>query len=215
MVTNTKADTIIRFMQTQIANHRVPQNVRCDQAQGFRAKKFMLYCNNNNIKLIFAPVDDHRSIGMVERLIRTLKSRLSVMKIDKRNVPYKLASDVAEHIKTLTITPNDTTKITPFEAQFGQKPNTPSTAIDRQLIEKFIIGAHLPSFNIPYNLINEKRKFLKQKPKNDIAQLRTRKPIRTLTKQEKQNIEKGTYHFPKGPFLRSADHNQYTAWSEI
>ena len=70
-------------------------------------------------------MDDHRSIGMDERLIGTLKSRLSVMKIDSRNKPYKLASDVAELIKTLRITPNATTKVTPFEAQFGRKPNTP------------------------------------------------------------------------------------------
>ena len=80
VVTNTKADTIVRFMQTHIVNQGVPQNIRCDQAQGLRAKKFMLFCKDNNIKLILAPVDDHRSIGMAERLIRTLKSRLSVMK---------------------------------------------------------------------------------------------------------------------------------------
>ena len=129
VVTNNKADTIIRFMQTHIVNHGVPRNVRCDQAQGFRVKKILLYCKNNNIKLIFAPVDDHRSIGMVERLIRTLKSKLSVMKIDKRNKLYKLASDVAELIKTLRITPNATTKITPFEAHFGRKPNTPLSNI--------------------------------------------------------------------------------------
>ena len=84
----------------------------------------MVFCKDNNIKLIFAPVDDHQSIGMVERLIRTLKSRLSVMKTDNRNKPYKLASDVAELIKTLRITPNATTKISLFEAHFSRKPNT-------------------------------------------------------------------------------------------
>ena len=47
------------------------------------------------------------------------------MKIDIRNKPYKLVSDVAELIKTLRITPNATTKITPFDAHFGRKPNTP------------------------------------------------------------------------------------------
>ena len=116
-------------MQTHIVNHGVPRNIRCDQAQGFRAKKFMIYCKNKNIKLIFAPVDDHRSMGMVERLIRTLKTRLSIMKIDKNNTPYKLASDVAELIKTLRITPHATTKITPFEAHYGRKPNTPLSNI--------------------------------------------------------------------------------------
>ena len=53
-------------MQTHIINHGVPRNIRCDQAQGFRAKIFLLYCKNNHIKLKFAPVDDHHSIGMVE-----------------------------------------------------------------------------------------------------------------------------------------------------
>ena len=61
-ITNNKADTIIRFMQNHIVN----------QVQGFRAKKFLIYCKRNNIKLIFAPVDDHRVMGMVEKLIRTL-----------------------------------------------------------------------------------------------------------------------------------------------
>ena len=59
VVSNNRADTIIRFMQNHIVNHGVPRNIRCDQAQGFRAKKFLIYCKTNNIKLIFAPVDDH------------------------------------------------------------------------------------------------------------------------------------------------------------
>ena len=83
-------------MQNYIVNQGVPRAIRCDQVQGFRAKTFLLYCKTHIIKLIFAPVDDHRAIGMVERLIRTLKSRLAIMKIDKSNRPFKLASDVAE-----------------------------------------------------------------------------------------------------------------------
>ena len=128
-VTNYRADTSIRFMQTHIVNHGVPRNIRCDQAQGFRAKKFLMFSNTNNIKLLFAPVDDHRAIGMVERLIRTLNMRLSIMKIDKTNKPFKLASNVAELNKTLRITPNSTTKVTPVEAHFSRKPNRPLTNI--------------------------------------------------------------------------------------
>ena len=37
VVSNNRADTIIRFMQNHIVNHGVPRNIRCDQAQGFRA----------------------------------------------------------------------------------------------------------------------------------------------------------------------------------
>ena len=297
-------------MQTHLVNQGVPRNIRCDQAQGFRAKKFMIYCKSNNIKLIFAPVDDHRSMGMVERLIRTLKTRLSIMKIDKNNTPYKLASDVAELIKTLRITPHATTKITPFEAHYGRKPNTPLTNIcttpkisnlswentklscldekmltksaltpeaiwnrdlnsedelsvvykqtylpepsyepagpssqvvgtrtpghtipkraipettkeqtkqtqrkqpllsdtdddelfDQALLRKFPIGAHLPLNNIPYDLQKVKRSFLAENPKNDIANIRTRKPIRWLTQQEKQRIERAPLVFLKDRF---------------
>ena len=55
---------------------------------------------------------DHRAIGVVEGMIQTLERRLAVMRIDKTNTPYKLASDVAEIIKTL----HSVTKISSFEA---------------------------------------------------------------------------------------------------
>ena len=39
---------------------------------------------------MFAPVDDHRSKGVVETLIQKLKRRrLGVMRIDKNNTPLK------------------------------------------------------------------------------------------------------------------------------
>ena len=236
----------------------------------------MIYCKSKNIKLIFAPVDDHRSMGMVERLIRILKTRLSIMKIDKNISPYKIASDVAELIKTLCITPHTTTKITPFEVHYWRKPNTPLTNIcttpkisrentnlsclddkiltksaltpeaiwnrdissedelsvayksnylpepsfepagpstqavpskitgrastsqietmkkkqvtlsdtdedeefDQALLKKLPIVAHLPLNNIPYDLQKVKRSFLADNPQHDIANIRTRKPIR-------------------------------------
>ena len=78
--------------------------------------------------------------------------------------------------------------------------DTSDDEFDRQIIEKFPICAHLSLTNIPYNLIKEKCKFLKENPKNYIVQLRTRKPIRTLTKQEKQNIERAPLIFLKDRF---------------
>ena len=42
VVTNNKADTIIRFMQNHIVNQGVPRAIRCDQTQGFGAKKFLI-----------------------------------------------------------------------------------------------------------------------------------------------------------------------------
>ena len=72
VVSNTTADIAIKFMQRYISNNGVPRRLRCDQAQTFRAKKFQIFCRSNNIKLLFAPVDDHRAIGVVERMIQTI-----------------------------------------------------------------------------------------------------------------------------------------------
>ena len=73
----------------------LPRQLQCDQAQTFRAKKFQLFCITNSLKLLFAPVDDHRAIGVVKRMIQTLKRRLGVIRIDPADTPHKLASDVA------------------------------------------------------------------------------------------------------------------------
>ena len=51
------------------------------------------------------------------------------MRIDKTNTPYRIASYVAEIIKTLRITPHGVTKISPFEAHLGRKPNAPLSNI--------------------------------------------------------------------------------------
>ena len=58
-------------------------------------------------------------------MIQTLKRREGVIKIDPENTPYKLAADVAEIIKIFRITPHEVTKISPFEAHMGRKPNIP------------------------------------------------------------------------------------------
>ena len=57
-------------------------------------------------------------------MIQTLKRRLAVMKIDKTNTSYRHASDVVKIIKTLLIISHGVTKISPFEAHLGCKPNT-------------------------------------------------------------------------------------------
>ena len=43
------------------------------------------------------------------------------MRIDQTNIPYELASDIAEIIKTLNITPHGVTKFSPLEAHIGRK----------------------------------------------------------------------------------------------
>ena len=71
---------------------------------------------------------------------------------------------------------------------------------DRALLQKLPIGAHLPLNNIPYDLQKVKRSFLADNPQRDIANIRTRKPIRWLTQQEKQRLERAPLVFLKDRF---------------
>ena len=41
------------------------------------------FCTKNNTENIEAPVNDHRAIGLVERLIHTIKNRLACFKEEK------------------------------------------------------------------------------------------------------------------------------------
>ena len=65
---------------------------------------------------------------------------------------------------------------------------------------RFPIGAHLPLTNTAYDLIKEKRKFLNEKTSHNIEKMKTRIPIRTLTPQEKQKMERAPIVFLKDRF---------------
>ena len=147
-------------MQTQVVIHgpRGPKrNGRCDQAQGFRAKFFLLYCKNNHIKLIFAPVDDHRSMGMVERLIRTLKTEPTVMKIDKRNKPYNRLPMWPNSLKLWEWHQTLLKKITPLEAQLSRKPKTPLSNISTMPKLSILSWAYTKIACLDQRLLNKTR----------------------------------------------------------
>ena len=70
-----------------------------------------------------APVGDHRAIGLVERMIQTIKRRLSFMKADHKET-FSTSNAIKLNIVDLRLTKQKTTKITPFEAHFGRPANT-------------------------------------------------------------------------------------------
>ena len=61
---------------------------------------------------------------MVERLIQTIKRRLAVLDIDPNWSSETLSSRLTNIIENIRLIPSRTTKVTPFEAHFGRKPNT-------------------------------------------------------------------------------------------
>ena len=121
---NCDTDTAIDYLERYCKVHGSPRSIRCDQEQAFKAKQFEIFCKNKNIKLILAPAGDHRGTGMVERLIQTLKRRLAVLDIDPMWSSETLSARIASVIENIRLIPDKTTKVTPFEALFGRKPNT-------------------------------------------------------------------------------------------
>ena len=72
----------LKYLEKYRRFHGIPSSLRCEQTQAFKAREFEIFCKNKNIKLTLAPAGDYRAIGMVERLIQTIKRRLAVMECD-------------------------------------------------------------------------------------------------------------------------------------
>ena len=55
-----------------IENHGNLRSIRLDQAKCLVGHQVKNFCNKNNIEIIEAPVNEHRAIGLVERLTQTI-----------------------------------------------------------------------------------------------------------------------------------------------
>ena len=87
----------------------------------------------NNITLIPAQANDHRAIGLVERLIDTIKQRLACIKeANKELNSFTIKAALKSIIYQLRICKHKTTKLSPFESHFGRKANTPLSNISTQ-----------------------------------------------------------------------------------
>ena len=79
------ADIIVKFLQEYVLLHGIPRSIRLDQARCQTGQQIKVFYSQNNVKLIEAPIHDHRAIGLVERLIQTIKNRLACIKTAARN----------------------------------------------------------------------------------------------------------------------------------
>ena len=126
---NCDTEMAKNYLKSYIKFHGIARTVRCDQAQAFKSRNFEIFCNDNNIKLILAPVGDRRGTGLIERMIQTLERRLSVLNIDPIWEKETLGHKIAHIIENIKLIPNTTTRNTPFGAHFGRPPKTQLTNI--------------------------------------------------------------------------------------
>ena len=109
-----------------IETHGIPRSIRLDQAKCLFGNQVKTFRTRNNIQIIEAPGNDNRVTGLVERLIQTINNRLASIKEEKsidNEFHVKQALKIIVH--QLRVCKQKTTKISPFEAYFGRKPNTP------------------------------------------------------------------------------------------
>ena len=104
--------------------HGIPRAIRLDQARCQTGQQIKAFCSQNNIQLIEAPIHDHRAIGLVERLIQTIKNRLACIKTAAQN-QFNVKASINSIIYQLRICRQKTINISPFEARFGRKADTP------------------------------------------------------------------------------------------
>ena len=79
IMNNASGTNVIKLLKKFIYSHGVPRTVRLDQDRCFTGKKFETFGTENSITPIYAPANDHRAIGLGERLIQTIKRQLLCM----------------------------------------------------------------------------------------------------------------------------------------
>ena len=115
---------VLKFLDDYIQIHGVPRNIRLDQARCLIGYKVKNFCKHN-FNILTAPANDHRAIGLVKRLIQTIKRRLSCLKLDNRSKTFTIKEAIKSIIYQLRICKQKTANVIPFQAYFGRKPNTP------------------------------------------------------------------------------------------
>ena len=70
---------VVKFLHEYAYNQGIPRKIRLDRATCLVEKQVTNYFNENNINILDAPVGDHRAIGLLERMIKTIKWRLSCL----------------------------------------------------------------------------------------------------------------------------------------
>ena len=127
---NANASNVTKFLDNYIHIYGVPRSLRIDQARCLIANQVKIFCTENIINLIPAPAIDHRAKGLVERLISTIKQHLACIKeANNELISLDIKAAPKSILYQLRICKHKTTKISPFETQFGRQANTPLSNI--------------------------------------------------------------------------------------
>ena len=155
LVANANGPNIEKFLNKYITQHGVPKNIRLDQARCLKGNKIQQLCKRYNINLIYAPANDHRPIGLVERLIQTIKRRLGCIKLDPNQKPFNIKNALQNLSFELRTCRKKNSKLSPFEAPYGRKANTALTNITSKPNIKNLNWSNTVKYYLDDNIIGE------------------------------------------------------------
>ena len=122
IVNKTSTRNVISFLNDYCHLHGFPRKIRVDHGSCFLSHDFKNFCDKFNIEIIYCTVGDHRSNGLVERLVYKIKSKLLAMSFE---VPKPSLNDSIEKIIwNLRISKQTAIGCTPFEKHFNRVANT-------------------------------------------------------------------------------------------
>ena len=122
IIKNTGSKKVVKFLEAYIRIHGIPKSIGTDHGSGFKSALLKEFCKNLGVDHILCPVGDHRGCGLVERTIQTMKQKLGTEAFSPQ---YRGLNSVLHTIlDDLRKFKHATLKKSPFEVQFGRKPNT-------------------------------------------------------------------------------------------
>ena len=119
---NTSTRNVISFLNNYCHLRGFPRKIRVDHGSCFLSHDFKNFCDKFNIEIIYCTVGDHRSNGLVERLVYTIKSKLLAMSFEVSKL--SLNDSIEKIIWNLRISKQTAIGCNPFEKHFNRVANT-------------------------------------------------------------------------------------------
>ena len=82
LIKTASAKKIVKFLRSYIRNHGIPETIITDHGSGFKPDVVKEFRKSRGIKHVLTAVGDHRSCGLVERSIQTIKRKLGTERLD-------------------------------------------------------------------------------------------------------------------------------------
>ena len=122
IVNNKSSNTVISFLNDYCHLHGFPRKIGADHGSCFLSHDVKNFCDKYNIEIIYCTVGDHRSTGLVERLVYTLKYKLVTRSFDLPKPSSN--SSIEKVIWKLKTTKQASSGCTPFEKNFNRTAKT-------------------------------------------------------------------------------------------